>query len=164
MAAKHMFFAPACGRTAPQKGFTLIELLVVIAIIGVLASIILVSLTSARVKARDAKRVADMQSFQVAIEASNNATGAYPNTSSWVGSYSGSSWVPGLTPTYFVSEPIDPVNTASPEQWYYYNSNGTDYCMQFSQEGDCSKNPYYWGVWSGTCKLRIGTGNWCATH
>jgi prepilin-type N-terminal cleavage/methylation domain-containing protein len=61
-----------------QKGFTLIELLVVIAIIGLLASIIFVSLTSARAKARDARRVATLHQLQNALELYYANTGSYP--------------------------------------------------------------------------------------
>lgn len=61
-----------------QKGFTLIELLVVIAIIGLLASVVLLSLNSARAKSRDAKRLADVRQIASAMELYFNDSGAYP--------------------------------------------------------------------------------------
>jgi len=49
-----------------KKGFTLIELLVVIAIIGLLATIAIVNLNSARAKAKKARFFADLRNVQTA--------------------------------------------------------------------------------------------------
>lgn len=61
-----------------RKGFTLIELLVVIAIIGLLSTLAIVALNSARQKARDAKRAADSKQLQTALELYYNDKTSYP--------------------------------------------------------------------------------------
>lgn len=63
-----------------QKGFTLIELLVVIAIIGLLATIVLVSLNTARKKARDTRRIADFHQIAQALEFFYDQVGKYPQS------------------------------------------------------------------------------------
>ena len=69
-----------------QQGFTLIELLVVIAIIGLLSTLAVVALSSARQKARDAKRVSDMKQVQTSLELYYNDVGNYPGTTAVLGS------------------------------------------------------------------------------
>lgn len=67
-----------------NKGFTLIELLVVIAIIGLLSTLSVIALNSAREKARNARRVSDMKQIQTALELYFNDVGRYPATTDLV--------------------------------------------------------------------------------
>lgn len=62
-----------------QRGFTLIELLVVIAIIGILATLVVTQLGSARVKARNSTAKSDITEAGKSIEAFRNddAAGSY---------------------------------------------------------------------------------------
>ncbi len=68
-------------RNKNKSGFTLIELLVVIAIIGLLASVVLLALNSARAKSRDAKRLADVRQIASAFELYFNDNNGYPTGS-----------------------------------------------------------------------------------
>ncbi len=64
-----------------KAGFTLIELLVVIAIIGILASVILASLDSARAKGVDASTKSDLDNARAQAELYyDNGTGTSSNT------------------------------------------------------------------------------------
>lgn len=64
--------------TNTQRGFTLIELLVVIAIIGILSGIVVTSLGGQRARARDSRRVSELQSAALAMQIYFDSNNRYP--------------------------------------------------------------------------------------
>jgi prepilin-type N-terminal cleavage/methylation domain-containing protein len=133
-----------------SRGFTLIELLVVISIIALLSSVSLASFSSARVKARDIKRVQDILQMQKALELYYSAQGKYPDPnplgnngiSCWeCGYYSGSRDATklGQLSPYLKTRPTDPRLSADgnsgsisgsnygPGFWYFVSLDGQNY-------------------------------------
>jgi len=117
-------------RTDKTRGFTLIELLVVIAIIGLLSSVILASLNSARKKSRDARREADLKEIQTALELYYNDVNKYPvvTVASAVSDGSNGLAAKGVNATYMSSIPDDPLG-GSAHYYYISNASGQYYCI-----------------------------------
>jgi prepilin-type N-terminal cleavage/methylation domain-containing protein len=170
-----------------RAGFTIIELLVVIAIIGMLASIIMVSLSAAKAKGRDARRLADLKSIQVAATLFSEDTGGPPGgAAGWWAQLSNScaAWQPGpytqLQPGFFPTLPEDPSSTGAPPPcttadgyWYYYGRgyhwDGTNltFTGNANQFVVCSKlestategYAVIGNPWNGAWKLNYCIGN-----
>ncbi len=144
-----------------RNAFTLVELLVVIAIIGLLATVAVIALGSARAKARDSKRIADVRNIQSALEQYFSDAGSYPleypsavplgiglNNSICSGgptnagmpgtcTGAGNTTYMGLIPAYPLPAPAGTNDcvTAGPENAYCYFASVADtYTLTFSLE------------------------------
>jgi len=122
-----------------KKGFTLIELLVVIAVIGLLSSVVLVSLGPARKKARDAKRQSDIREINLAMEMCYDNSTCGTGSEKYIATTAGANTVTTIdtdsTPLY-LTVPKDP-SDVSPSQ-YTWTANATPYqyyCVYTKLEG-----------------------------
>jgi|SRR3989338_705624 len=123
-----------------KKGFTLIELLVVIAIIGLLSTLAVVALSSARLKARDSKRLSDLKQIQTALELYYTDKSEYPTEATAVtlgaadyDCLDGDGIVASCAtaPTYMGLIPADPGSNS----YDYTSADGTDYSIAAELEG-----------------------------
>jgi len=122
-----------------KKGFTLIELLVVVAIIGLLSTLAVVALSSARLRARDSKRLSDLKQVQTALELYYTDNNAYPTAATAVtlgnGAYqclNSTGWAAaGCANPYMGLVPRD----AGTGSYQYTSANGTGYSVRATLEG-----------------------------
>lgn len=123
-----------------SKGFTLVELLVVIAIIGILATLLLLQLGTARGKARDAKRVSDLNQVASALELFYDDYGYYPR-----GGNDLSLAPPTGLSKYIKLLPVDPSTTGCTKT-YTGNNGSTGGCYGYATSSGA--NPIKYHIWA----------------
>ncbi len=167
-----------------NAGFTFIEMLVVISIVGMLASIALGSLNSARIKARDSAQVHYATAIMSALEFYYDDHGHYPPYPSTPGliyyvSSADPRWnsefLPAIQPYlrnapagvydfYSISYTMNPaggdpnVDVAYwPAICLYPDSAGIIAPIKLVE--DVPKNSFWQGLWAGAGIYVLGTGN-----
>ncbi len=140
-------FSMKGGDHMNKKGFTLIELLVVIAIIGLLSTLAVVALGSARTKARDSKRLGDLRQFQTALELYYTDQNAYPTEASAI--ELGGTDAECLDEDGFADSPCDgttvylgliPTDPGS-GAYLYQSADGSTYTVTTTLEGQVNDLP-----------------------
>jgi len=113
-----------------RLGFTLIELLVVVGIIAILSTLIVVYFNTAKMGARDARRLSDVKQIQLALKMFYNDVGIYPTVIT-----AGNAIANGGT-NYLLRVPANPTPRADngcADQEYQYKQleSGARYSLSF---------------------------------
>lgn len=137
------FFNKKRNPIGSERGFTLIELLVVIAIIGLISTLAIVALGSAREKARDQARISRLKQIQTGLEIYFTENNQYPVVANGIvlGSSNASCLSPeegfaqsGCENAIMSSIPSDP----GENQFIYTSQDGSTYSIQANLEGEAS--------------------------
>jgi len=128
-----------------RSGFALVELLIVIAIIGILAAVVLASLSSSREKARDAERLADLAQIQLALEVYFNENGGFPDKEGRIGPGETDAILDTELGAYLNEVPGDPNGPGDADYYYSYDSShvcdgGTVVIFANNMEGSTKGN------------------------
>jgi general secretion pathway protein G len=108
-----------------KNGFTLIELIVVVTIMAVLTVAGIISYGGTSKRARDNRRMADLEKIRIALELYRQGTGSsYPAS------------ISSLVTTYLQEQPKDPKT----DSYYTYNNSGYTYTIDATVEDAGSSN------------------------
>lgn len=128
-----------------SRGFTILELIIVIAVIGLMATLAVLSLQSARARTRDAQRISDVTALRNALTGYWLEKASYPSSggvdlgkagtntgalSSAVGGFTDASQTQGTV--YLPHVPTGPKQN----EFYRYKANGNAYSICFQTESD----------------------------
>ncbi len=147
-----------------QRAFTLIELLVVIAIIGLLATVVMTAMSSAREHGRDSKRMKDAQVVYKAAERFYDDYGHFPCYNAgdpqyvYIRSSSDSSnncLIRDLVPDYLPSVPYDPGGKYAAAFPYEYqrDSNAQAFYIKTTLERGNYTPDVNWPLSGSSCKV-----------
>jgi general secretion pathway protein G len=160
-----------------QKGFTIVELLVVIATTAVLAATIASSISQYMMKARDSKRISDLNNIRKALDLYFADNGYFPPSSCGYDcngySYStNGTWttLENYLKPYISKLPVDPKNNAAGPwnltldnySYSYGNVGKTTYAAGYDLTGrlETPNHPLSCGIkdWKFTL---LNTAHWC---
>lgn len=128
-----------------NSGFSLIELIVVMTIIMVITVVGLVSFSGTNQRARDGRRVSDLEKIRIALEVYRQQIGSYPVTNG-----NPTTALSDLVPNYIQTVPVDPKT----DRRYYYDGSLYSYMLYAAMEdrvtyptketgGNCTLDCYY---------------------